>query len=92
MSTKYTQPPIRFTENETGEEVLVTGHFVWGNENARLHAVEYPTGRTYIVTEPQLNLHFTIVSPQEVFLAAYGVTDRPLAAQRAREHDLSNHA
>jgi hypothetical protein len=76
---------LRFTENETGMHVLVSTYFVWGDEGMRLHAVQYPSGRTFVVNDALLALHFTIESPQEVFITAFGGDDRPLAAQRARE-------
>lgn len=70
----------RFTENETGVEVSVFTPFPWGNSPA-VHTVKYPSGRVYAVSEELLNRHFSIITPQEVFLNAYGVDDRPTKKQ-----------
>lgn len=72
---------VRFTENATGAEVLVETTFVWGDEDARQSFVTLPSGRKYALTAAQLNRHFTIVTPQEVFITAFGIDDRPLPAQ-----------
>lgn len=80
--------PIRFTENETGQEVLVSTTFVWGDEGARQSTVLYPSGRAYALTDAQLALHFTIVSPQEIFVSAFGGVDsRPTKFQKHLERD-----
>jgi len=86
------QPPILFTENETGERVSVTSIFVWGDENKRMHVARYASGRAFLVDDSVLNLHFTIVSPQEVVLMAFGHGDRPTAKQREAEQHGGVHS
>lgn len=76
---------VRFTEVETGTEVSVFTPFTWGSDVPLYHVVTYPSGRAYAVTSDQLNKHFTIVTPQEVFIRAYGTTDRPTKEQRKLE-------
>lgn len=74
--------PIRFTELETGTQVLVSTPFTWGSDVPQFHVVAYPSGREYIVPAEELNKHFAIVSPQEVFLKAWGsIDDRPTKNQ-----------
>lgn len=77
----------RFTENETGLEVEVETVFSWFAENERLQIVTYPTGRRYGLTDRELQLHFTLVTPQEVFFCAWGNMgdDRPTPLQTALE-------
>lgn len=76
----------RFTENETGTEVRVDGAFSWASEEQRTMIVTYPSGRRYAVQPREFGLHFSIVTPQEVFMDAYGgVDDRPTAKQREIE-------
>lgn len=73
----------RFIENETLLQVTVHTPVMWGGMRPQMHVVSYPNGRTYAVTEDLLNLHFTIVTPQEVMLTAHGAdgTDRPTGKQ-----------
>lgn len=74
--------PARFTENETGMEVSVEMVFGWEPHPAQL-LVTFPSGRKYALPEPEFNKHFSIVSPQEVFMSAFGnIDDRPTKKQR----------
>lgn len=59
--------------------------FVWGNEAERLHAVKYPSGRVFVINDHLRALHFTIVTPQELLITAFGVDDRPLRSQLLKE-------
>lgn len=77
----------RFTENETGVEVGITFFEAWGSL-PRLASVTYPAAvpggpqRTYGVTEAEIAAHFTVVTPQEIFMAAFGgIYDRPTPDQ-----------
>lgn len=74
----------RFTENETGLEVDVEAVFSWRGENEREMIVTYPTGRRYFIPGDELARHFTVVTPQEIFITGYGGRgdDRPTAKQR----------
>lgn len=72
---------IRFIENDTGTEVSVETVFAWG-PLPMMSIVAYPSGRKYAVTQSVLHKHFSIVTPQEVFIQAYGVDDRPTKRQR----------
>lgn len=73
-----------FTENETGIEVLVETPFRWGAHPMQC-IVTYPaSGRRYAIPESEFNRHFSVVSPQEIFIQAYGaVDDRPTEKQLA---------
>lgn len=71
----------RFTENETGQEVTVDGVFGWPPLGHAVMIVAYPSGRKFAVCEHEFALHFTIVSPQEVFISAFGIDDRPTKKQ-----------
>lgn len=74
---------MRFTEIETGTEVAVEMPFAWG-DTPRSLVVQYPSGRRYVLPETEFNKHFAIVSPQEVFIDAYGgIDDRPTPKQQA---------
>jgi hypothetical protein len=78
---------VRFTENETGLPVEVETVFCWDSEEARQSIVTYPSvegqpGRRFALSQEQLNRHFTIVSPQEIFIHGYGHTDRPTKKQQ----------
>jgi hypothetical protein len=75
----------RFTENETGAEVSVESVFGWPPLGHAVMIVSYPSGRRYAVPEREFALHFTIVSPQEVFFKAFGVDDRPTEQQRKQQ-------
>jgi len=74
----------RFTENETGLEVDVETVFSWTGENDRVSIVTYPTGRRYFIPAADLAMHFSIVTPQEIFITGYGGRgdDRPTAKQQ----------
>jgi hypothetical protein len=75
-------PRARFIETETGTEVMVETVFAWEPHPMQC-IVQYPSGRRYALPESELNKHFTIVTPQEIFMEAYGgVHDRPTAKQR----------
>lgn len=72
----------RFTENETGTEVSVETVFAW-EPHPLTCVVTYPSGRKYSIPEVELRKHFSIVTPQEVFVTAFGgVDDRPTETQR----------
>ena len=77
----------RFIENETLIQVTVHTPVMWAGLRPQMHVVSYPNGRTYAVTEDLLNLHFTIVTPQEIALTAHGAdgTDRPTSKQTEYE-------
>ena len=78
--------PSRFTENETGIEVSVEGVFGWPPLCHAVMIVTYPSGRRFAVPERAFALHFSIVTPQEVFISAFGgVDERPTAQQRAAQ-------
>lgn len=72
----------KFTENETGTVVSVETVFAW--EPFPLQCVvTYPSGRKYALPETEMRKHFSIVTPQEVFVTAFGgVDDRPTKKQR----------
>jgi hypothetical protein len=73
----------RFTENETGIEVDVETVFSWLGEEQRHSVVTYPSGRRYFVPEPDLARHFSIVTPQEIYITGFGgVDDRPTKKQK----------
>lgn len=72
----------RFTENETGTVVSVETVFAW-EPHPLTCVVTYPSGRKYSIPELELRKHFSIVTPQEVFITAFGgVDDRPTPKQR----------
>lgn len=73
----------RFVENESLLQVTVHTPVMWAGLRPQMHVVSYPNGRTYALTEDLLNLHFTIVTPQEIVVAAHGAdgTERPTAKQ-----------
>lgn len=72
----------RFTENETGLEVSVETVFAW-EPHPLTCIVTYPSGRKYSLPDSELSKHFTIVTPQEIFMHAYGgLDDRPTPKQR----------
>lgn len=73
----------KFIENETLLQVTVHTPVMWAGLQPQMHVVLYPSGRTFAVTEELLNLHFTIVRPQEVVITAHGAdgTDRPTSKQ-----------
>ena len=80
----------RFIENETGLEVDVETVFSWEHEDARMSIVTYPSavdgqpGRRFYVPASELARHFTIVTPQEIFITGYGGHfDRPTPKQKA---------
>ena len=80
--------PSRFTENETGIEVLVECPFAW-EPFERYLVVQYPSGRRYALPEGAFARLFTIVTPQEVFIEAYGgVEDRPTKKQREAAEEV----
>lgn len=77
----------RYIENETGTEVLVEDFHPW-EPHERYVAVRYPSGRSYALPWATLWKHFTIVSPQEVFVTAFGgIDDRPTAKQRELQYE-----
>lgn len=72
----------KFTENETGTIVDVETVFAWDPHPMQC-VVTYPSGRRYALPETEFRKHFSIVTPQEVFVSAFGgVDDRPTAKQR----------
>lgn len=72
----------RYIENETGQEVSVVAEAAAWPPHEQHVVVRYPTGRAYCMTWKTLNLHFTIVTPQEVFINAFGaIDDRPTQKQ-----------
>lgn len=80
---------VRFTENETGLDVEVETVFCWHHEEARQSIVTYPAaihgqpGRRFAISQEELARHFTIVSPQEIFITGYGGHfDRPTKKQK----------
>jgi hypothetical protein len=74
--------PSRFTENETGIEVLVECPFAWEPYEKYL-IVQYPSGRRYALPEGAFARLFTIVRPQNIEICAFGgVDDRPTGKQR----------
>lgn len=77
----------KFVENETLLQVTVHTPVMWSGLRPQMHVVSYPNGRTFAVTEDLLNLHFTIVRPQEIVLTAHGAdgTDRPTRKQMEAE-------
>lgn len=78
----------RFTENETGLEVDIETVFSWAHEDARASIVTYPVvdgipGKRFLISEEELARHFSIVTPQEIFITGYGGHfDRPTKKQR----------
>lgn len=77
----------RFTENETGLEVDVETVFSWAGEEVRESIVTMPTGRRYHISTAALARHYTIVTPQEIFITGYGGCgdDRPTKKQAELE-------
>lgn len=72
----------RFIENATQEPVTVDCVETWGSEE-RTCIVTYVSGRKYALRASELGQLFSIVSPQEVFVTAFGgFHDRPLPSQR----------
>jgi hypothetical protein len=77
--------PVRFTENETGIEVLIKTPFAWG-DSEKTSWITYPSGREFSIPDRLVSRHFTVVLPQEVFIEAFGAVDeRPTKLQRALE-------
>jgi hypothetical protein len=75
----------RFIENETQEPVTVDCVFTWGSEE-RCCVVTYSSGKRYALPEPVFSRHFSIVSPQEIFITAIGgIHDRPTKEQAKAE-------
>ena len=72
--------PVRFTENETGTEVLISTPFAWG-DYTKVSIIEYPSGRVYTLPDSEVSKHFTMVVLQEVFIEAFGVVDERLTKQ-----------
>lgn len=77
----------RFIEHDTGTEVLVETVFGWGDKPNQ-SIVEYPSGRRFGVSEELLAMHFSIVTPQEIFFQAYGIDERPTKKQAMFEDVL----
>lgn len=76
----------QYIENETGTEVTVESFYGWGRHQGSV-SVRYPSGRKYALSWELLQKHFTIVSPQEVFIDAFGaIDDRPTPKQEAIEN------
>lgn len=73
----------KFLENESLLQVTVHTPVMWAGLRPQMHVVLYPNGRSYALTEELLNLHFTIMRPQEVVITAHGAdgTDRPTQKQ-----------
>lgn len=78
----YRAPPARYTENETQLEVAVEAMFPWA-PHEQCYVVTYPTGRRYALPVSEFVKHFTIITPQEIFMEAYGALgdDRPTPEQ-----------
>ena len=78
--------PVRFIENETGEEVLISTPFAWG-DYPKTSLIEYPSGAVFALPDSEVSRHFTMVRPQEVFVTAFGgsLFERPTKQQRALE-------
>lgn len=71
----------RFTERETGVEVSVETVFAW-KPYPQTSVITYPSGRKFAMPSDDLGKHFDIVSPQEIFMTAYGgVDERPTKKQ-----------
>lgn len=76
-----------FIENETGIMVKIEGFFVW-EPYEKVCSIEYPASfegahpRRYAMPEREVAKYFSWVTPQEVFLSAFGAThDRPTPKQ-----------
>lgn len=75
----------KFTEIETGTVVDVETVFGWDPQPLTC-VVTYPSGRKYALPETAFRKHFAIVTPQEVFIKAFGgIDDRPTPKQRKVE-------
>jgi len=72
---------VRFTENETGAEVVIEAFHTW-EPYEKLASITYPSGRRYAMPERELGRYFTIVSPQDISITAFGgLDDRPTQRQ-----------
>lgn len=74
----------RYTENETGLEVLVSCPLPWGS-TAKQALVKYPDGSVYSIPDAELGKHFTCVTPQEIQIRAFGGT--PFMRPTAKQHE-----
>ena len=72
---------VSYTERETGERVSVDSVFGWDAPPCVI--VTFSSGKRYALDYAKFERHFEIVSPQEVFMKAFGgVHDRPTAKQK----------
>lgn len=72
---------VRYTEIETGVEVVVVAHGKWEPHPVYV-TITYPSGRMYAMPDSEVSKYFTIVSPQEIFINAFGgADDRPTSNQ-----------
>lgn len=74
---------VRYIENETQLEVLVSSSYGWPPLGV-IMTVTYPSGHRYAIRQHQFELHFTIITPQEVFVSGNNSFDgRPTEKQLA---------
>lgn len=72
----------RFTENETGVEVVIVPYGRWDPYPVYV-SITYPSGRKFAMPDDEVAKYFTIVSPQNIMLDAFGgVDDRPTPNQK----------
>lgn len=78
----------RFIENETQTEVSVDSAYGWAPLGIVM-IVTYPTGHRYAVRNEDFVKHFTVVSPQEIFVT--GSTEhiaRPTDKQQELQEEV----
>jgi len=72
----------KFIEKETGEAVTVDGAYGWDPFPMQC-IVTYSSGKRVALPEELFNVLFEVVTPQEIFMCAYGaVQDRPTKEQK----------
>jgi hypothetical protein len=79
----------RFTENETGLEVVASTVYSWGDDGVQVVVVTFPEiapgipGKVFGLERSEFDLHFTMCPNQELQARAMGsVQERPTQQQR----------
>lgn len=79
-------PSARYIETETGTEVTIFAPYTWGSAVQTHFVVRYPSGREYVVTREQCDMHFALIPDQTIAITSLVVDQRPTRAQRLIEH------
>lgn len=78
---------VKYIENETQLPVLVSSSYGWAPLGDTF-IVTYPSGHRYAVRDADFKKHFTVVTPQEIFVTgSFENVARPTAKQRELQGD-----